>query len=131
MRGSTVTVNVDAGLDVTSLVSATTIGGLAGRGAINLGTRTLELNGGLLVNNGTVPTGPPTSGVLGGTVNINYGGLPKGAGYYESVGQNFGGTFGFDQTLIASHTERFGSNGQAPNRAHLVAHEQSGDTEQQ
>jgi autotransporter-associated beta strand protein len=42
-------------------------------GAINLSNRTIELNGGLLVNNGLI---------AGGVVNINFGGLAKGAGSY-------------------------------------------------
>jgi hypothetical protein len=53
-------------------------------GAINLlaGT-TMELNGALLVNNGTVA----------GTVNVNYGSLAKGTGDYDIVNVNEGGVY--------------------------------------
>jgi fibronectin-binding autotransporter adhesin len=52
-------------------------------GAINLGGQTLELNGGLLVNNGTI----------GGTVNVNFGSLAKGSGLYGVVNVNQGGVY--------------------------------------
>ena len=53
-------------------------------GAINLlGGTTLELNGALLVNNGTVT----------GTVNVNYGSLAKGTGAYDVVNVNEGGVY--------------------------------------
>jgi T5SS/PEP-CTERM-associated repeat protein len=53
-------------------------------GAINLlaGT-TMELNGALLVNNGTVT----------GTMNVNYGSLAKGTGTYGVVNVNEGGVY--------------------------------------
>jgi T5SS/PEP-CTERM-associated repeat protein/autotransporter-associated beta strand protein len=47
------------------------------------GGRTLELNGALLVNNGTIS----------GTTNVNYGSLAKGAGVYGPVNVNDGGKF--------------------------------------
>lgn len=43
----------------------------------------VQLNGGLLVNNGTIQ----------GPVSVNYGGLAKGAGSYGSVAVNDGGRF--------------------------------------
>lgn len=45
-------------------------------GTIALGGQPLDLNGGLLVNNGTIS---------GGTVNVNFGGLAKGSGTYPTV----------------------------------------------
>ena len=61
-------------------------------GTINLGGRTMELNGGLLVNNGNfVSIG--TGGIQNGTVNVNYGGLAKGTGYYDAVNVTDGGRF--------------------------------------
>jgi len=53
-------------------------------GAINLGGQTLELRGGLLVNNGNISNG---------TVNVNFGGLAKGAGSYPAVNVLDGGRF--------------------------------------
>ncbi len=51
---------------------------------INLfGGTTLELNGALLVNNGTIT----------GTVNVNYGSLAKGTGTYDVVNVNEGGVY--------------------------------------
>jgi fibronectin-binding autotransporter adhesin len=44
---------------------------------------TIELNGGLLVNNGTIT----------GTVNVNYGSLAKGVGTYDVVHVTDGGVF--------------------------------------
>jgi T5SS/PEP-CTERM-associated repeat protein len=53
-------------------------------GAINLlGGTTLELNGALLVNNGTIS----------GTVNVNYGSLAKGTGAYGIVNVGQGGAY--------------------------------------
>lgn len=53
-------------------------------GEINLlGGTTMELNGALLVNNGTVT----------GTVNVNYGSLAKGTGSYGVVNVNEGGVY--------------------------------------
>ena len=53
-------------------------------GEINLlGGTTLELNGALLVNDGT----------LTGTVNVNYGALAKGTGSYDIVNVNEGGVY--------------------------------------
>lgn len=53
---------------------------LAG-GVIDLNGQSLELNGGLLVNNGRIE----------GLVNVNYGSLAKGAGYYEALVVGDGG----------------------------------------
>lgn len=65
--------------------SRTTLGSPAMHGGSIelLGGGTLRLNGGLLVNNGSV-TGP---------VEVNYGGLAKGAGAYGAVAVNDGGRF--------------------------------------
>jgi hypothetical protein len=64
--------------------SRTFIGSAAAPGgAINLGSQTLELNGGLLVNNGTVS----------GTTNVNFGAVAKGAGAYGVVNVNQGGVY--------------------------------------
>lgn len=64
--------------------SRTFIGSAAAPGgAINLGGQTLELNGGLLVNNGTVS----------GTVNVNFGSVAKGAGQYGVVNVGDGGVY--------------------------------------
>ena len=52
-------------------------------GAINLGGQTLELNGALLVNDGTVT----------GTTNVNYGSLAMGSGTYGVVNVNTGGVY--------------------------------------
>lgn len=53
-------------------------------GTINLASgNTIELNGALLVNNGTVA----------GTTNVNYGSLAKGSGTYGAVNVMDGGTF--------------------------------------
>ena len=61
-------------------------------GTINLGGGTLELNGGLLVNNGDfIAIG--NGGIHNGTVNVNYGGLAKGSGYYDAVNVTDGGKF--------------------------------------
>ena len=56
---------------------------LTNGGVIFLGGRTLELNGGLLVNNGTVS----------GTTNVNAGAVAKGAGTYGVVNVNQGGVY--------------------------------------
>jgi fibronectin-binding autotransporter adhesin len=53
---------------------------------------TIELNGGLLVNNGDfIQIG--NGGIQVGTVNVNYGSLAKGTGYYEAVNVTDGGKF--------------------------------------
>ncbi len=52
-------------------------------GTINLGAQTLELNGGLLVNNGAV----------NGTTNVNFGSLATGAGFYQNVFVHNGGIY--------------------------------------
>ena len=44
---------------------------------------------------------------------------------------HLGGALRPDRADIASHAERLGSRRQAPDRAHLIAHEQCGDAEQQ
>src|SRR5207244_5057418 len=51
-------------------------------GILNTGS-SLELNGALMVNNGTIT----------GTTNINFGSLAKGAGVYGTVNVNDGGRF--------------------------------------
>jgi hypothetical protein len=53
-------------------------------GTINLGGHVLDLNGGLLVNNGTVRSG---------TVNVNDGSTAKGTGSYDAVHVTDGGVF--------------------------------------
>jgi autotransporter-associated beta strand protein len=64
--------------------SRTYVGSVASPGGtLNLGGQTLELNGGLLVNNGTVV----------GTTNVNFGSLAMGAGTYGSVNVTTGGKF--------------------------------------
>lgn len=64
--------------------SRTYVGSAASPGGmLDLGGQTLELNGGLLVNNGAVS----------GTVNVNYGSLTKGAGHYDVINIGDGGTF--------------------------------------
>ena len=50
--------------------------------AVAAGT-TIELNGGLLVNNGTIS----------GTTDVNYGSLAKGTGVYGIVNVGQGGTY--------------------------------------
>ncbi len=65
--------------------SRTTIGSVAAPGgllSLQDGTR-LQLNGALLVNNGTIS----------GPVDVNYGSLAKGAGVYGAVTVNDGGRF--------------------------------------
>jgi hypothetical protein len=57
-----------------------------------LGGRTLELNGGLLVNNGDF-IALNNGGIQQGTVNVNFGSLAKGTGYYEAVNVTDGGKF--------------------------------------
>jgi autotransporter-associated beta strand protein len=61
-------------------------------GTILLGGGTLELNGGLLVNNGDF-VAPNSGGIQQGTVNVNYGSLAKGSGYYDAVNVIDGGKF--------------------------------------
>ena len=56
------------------------------------GGQTLELNGGLLVNNGDFISNG-TGGIQGGVVNVNFGSLAKGTGYYEEVNVTDGGKF--------------------------------------
>jgi autotransporter-associated beta strand protein len=64
--------------------SRTYIGSVASPGGtLNLGGQTLELNGGLLINNGTVV----------GTTNVNFGSLAMGSGTYGSVNVTTGGKF--------------------------------------
>ena len=61
-------------------------------GTILLGGSTLELNGGLLVNNGDF-IALNDGGIQNGVVNVNYGSLAKGTGYYEEVNVTDGGKF--------------------------------------
>ena len=77
-------VTSNSGLALGALVK-TGAGSLAltNGGVIFLGGRTLELNGGLLVNNGTVS----------GTTNVNAGAVAKGAGTYGVVNVNQGGVY--------------------------------------
>ncbi len=64
--------------------SRTYIGSVASPGGVlDLGGQALELNGGLLVNNGTVS----------GVVNVNYGSMAKGSGQYGVVNIHDGGIF--------------------------------------
>ena len=81
-------------------------------GTINLGGRAMEVNGGLLVNNGNfVSSG--TGGIQNGTVNVNYGGLAKGTGYYDAVNVTDGGRFapGNSITNTTSGSLTLGSGG--------------------
>jgi autotransporter-associated beta strand protein len=68
-------------------------------GTVNLSGQTLELNGGLLVNNGAIS----------GTVNVNYGGLAKGAGVYDIVNVADGGVLapGNSPGILTAATVRF------------------------
>jgi fibronectin-binding autotransporter adhesin len=75
-------------------------------GAITLAGKTLELNGGLLVNNGTIS---------GGLVNINFGGLAKGAGNYAGgFSVNDGGRiiFGNSPGTLHSGAATWGAGGE-------------------
>jgi fibronectin-binding autotransporter adhesin len=73
--------------------SRTYVGSVAQRGGtIHLGGQNLELNGGLLVNNGDF-IALNNGGIQGGTVNVNYGSLAKGTGYYQEVNVTDGGKF--------------------------------------
>ncbi len=56
---------------------------LTSSGAINLGGTTLEFNGALLVNNGTI----------NGTTNVNFGSVAKGVGTYGVVNVDRGGVY--------------------------------------
>jgi hypothetical protein len=56
---------------------------ITGGGLSVSGGSTVELNGGLLVNNGTIT----------GTTNVNFGGLAQGAGVYGPVNVTTGGVF--------------------------------------
>lgn len=72
--------------------SRTFIGSVANPGGkIDLGGQTLNLTGGLLVNNG----GDASSGngVLNGKVVVDYGGLAKGSGYYANIMTQNGGQY--------------------------------------
>ena len=52
-------------------------------GTLNVGATSLELNGALLVNNGTIT----------GTTNVNFGSLAKGSGTYGAINVTDGGRF--------------------------------------
>jgi T5SS/PEP-CTERM-associated repeat protein len=79
--GSGGTINNQVGNFISGGGSRTTINS---GGSINLlGGTTLELNGALLVNNGSIT----------GTVNVNYGSLAKGVGSYDVVNVNEGGAY--------------------------------------
>jgi autotransporter-associated beta strand protein len=74
-------------------------------GTVDLGGQSLELNGGLLVNNGVIQNG---------LVKINYGGLAKGAGTYAGGYQvNDGGRilFGNSPGLVTSGSAVWGAGG--------------------
>ena len=60
------------------------ISGGSGGSIVLTGGETVELNGGLLVNYGSI---------YGGTVDVNFGGLATGTGSYSSVVVNPGGTY--------------------------------------
>jgi autotransporter-associated beta strand protein len=72
-------------------------------GLINVGTA-LDLNGALLVNNGTIS----------GTTNVYYGSLAKGAGTYGLVNVNDGGKFspGNSPGSVTTGAATFNSGGQ-------------------
>ncbi|MCA9232550.1 MAG: hypothetical protein KDA57_18015 [Planctomycetales bacterium] len=82
-------IRINNGATLNNTVSNLTAGGgsrttVDAGGVLNvLGATTLELNGALLVNNGTVT----------GTVNVNYGSLAKGTGTYDVVNVNEGGVY--------------------------------------
>jgi hypothetical protein len=80
-------INVFSGGAITNTTSPLVSGGGA-RITVNPGATlnagpSFELNGSLLVNNGTVT----------GTTNVNYGALAKGSGVYGTVNVNDGGRF--------------------------------------
>ena len=52
-------------------------------GQLNLGATSLDLNGSLLINNGTIS----------GTTNVNFGALAKGSGIYGAINVTDGGRF--------------------------------------
>jgi hypothetical protein len=87
--GNSGVVVVDSGGAINNLVGNLVSGGgswttINTGGAVNLlGGTTFELNGALLVNNGSVT----------GTVNVNYGSLAKGTGSYDIVNVNQGGIY--------------------------------------
>ncbi len=81
--------NVNAGGSIQNSAGSLVAGG-GSRTFINAGGQVqllnnteFELNGGLLVNNGTID----------GTLNVNYGSLAKGAGTFGTVNVTDGGTF--------------------------------------
>lgn len=85
--------------------SRTFIGSVANPGGtVNLtGGTAIDLNGGLLVNNG----------VINGTTNVNFGGLAEGAGTYGAVNVNTGGTFhpGNSPGAVTTGSSSWGSGG--------------------
>ncbi len=85
--------------------SRTLIGSVANPGGtVNLtGGTAIDLNGGLLVNNGTIK----------GTTNVNFGGLAEGAGTYGAVNVNTGGTFhpGNSPGAVTTGNSTWGSGG--------------------
>ena len=77
--------------------SRTYLGNIANHGgtiSLSAGT-TLEVNGALLVNDGTIS----------GTTNVNFGGVAQGVGSYGPVNVTFGGTFqpGFASSGIVNN----------------------------
>ena len=82
-------INIASGATLAHTLSSLTLGGgshttVAAGGTLGTAAGTsIDVNGGLLVNNGTVT----------GTTNVNYGGLAKGVGVYGVVHVNDGGIF--------------------------------------
>ncbi len=80
---------VNSGGVINNTVSSLVFGGgsrttINSGGVLNaLGGTTVELNGGLLTNNGTIT----------GTLNVNYGGTARGAGIFGTVNVGDGGKF--------------------------------------
>jgi autotransporter-associated beta strand protein len=75
--------------------SITRIGTVASPfGLINLNGQSLEVLGGLIINNGQ-PTlfAPINAGVAGGVTRVNFNGLAKGLGFYDSVETLNGGQY--------------------------------------
>lgn len=63
-------------------------------GRITLNGNTLEVMGGLVVNN-AIPNlfNPINAGILGGTTRVNFGSIAKGNGFYEAVETLNGGQY--------------------------------------
>src|SRR5205814_8591663 len=81
-------ITINNGGVLTNLASPLTSGGgshltINSGGTLNVSANALDLNGALLVNNGTI-TGP---------TNVNFGSLAKGSGVYGAVNVTDGGRF--------------------------------------